>query len=574
MNEYQDALRSAWRRVAPVIAAVTAAARSVLRRTVAYVASWRAPRRREIDASTPMPAGDPEGRVTVVARADDGILTLVERLETAGGPEVVLVVPREARALRDPAAWPHIAAVAKRHSLALGVVASRGDVRSYARQNGLAASTSVHRVVQSPHHRLQLGDREFYVPRMPWGALIRGTILVVGLYVVVITACNTIPSAEIMIVPASEEVSTSARMRLNPIASQPDLELSIQPATSFTHTFTHTIAIVTSGEVEVADERGTVILQFVNTSAVEQLIRAGTEADDENGITFATDEDLTVPAGTIATIGATAVQPGTQANVPFGTLILTDDLPEGVTVTNPSAASGGTDKIVPAVDEADVERVAAVADEILRRIGERELFEAVVDGTVFPQTISVSIFSQEALANPGDPAETFLVDYTAVVTALVVTEAQALQTAEALLARDLGEGQVLLPVSAAATLDDARIEGGTVTVLLTATGLVADVFDAALVSDAISGDSPDTARLELVEMLGLEDPPRITLSPGFIPWRWLPRNASRITITMTSPASLLEAEAEDADDTDEDGAQVLTTADAESTAVPEPTAAP
>lgn len=551
MNEFLDALRDAWRRV------------------TAFINERRAPRRRQVDPSTPAPSSTADTHARVVVRADDGILDVVDRIEATRATEVILVVPREARALRDPAAWPHIAAVAKRNALALGVVAPRGDVRSYARQNGLPAATSVGRVVQAPHHRIQLGDREFYVPRIAWGGLIRGAILIAGLWFVTITACNTIPSAEVVIVPASEEVTTSLRVRLNPIADVPDLELGVQPATTFTHEFTHTIAAVTTGEVEVPDERATVVLQFSNASEEDRVVSAGSRIDDENGISFATDADITVAAGSVATIGATAVQAGTSGNVPFDTLTLSDDLPEGVTVTNPAAASGGTDKLVPAVDEADVAQVTALSDEVLRRIGERELFATVTEGTVFPQTISVSIFSQEPLANPGDPADTFLVDYTAIVSAVVVTDAQAIATGEALLLAQLDATHALLPGSTTASIDEARVEGGTVTALLTATGLVAELIDTQIVREAISGDSPADARAEIQTLLALEGTPQIDLRPDFIPWRWLPRNADRITITYAGPASLLPPE--DEEDDGEGSSDLLTTSDvAEATATVEP----
>ena len=550
MNEMLEVLRNAWKRI------------------VAFVGGLRAPKRREVDPSTPPPRAEAIRRATVVAQADDGILDVVDRIEAANNLEVVLVVPRDVRSLRDPAAWPHIAAVAKRNTLALGVVAARGDVRSFARQNGLPAAASISGVVRSPTHRLRLGDREFYIPRMAWGGAFRAVLLVAGLWLLGFVACNTIPSAEVVIVPASEEVTASIRMRLNPIANVADLELVIQPATSFQHTFTHTIAILTSGEVEVPDERASVVLLFSNTTDADLVVGAGSQVGDESGISFTTDADVTVPAAAVATAGATAVQAGTRANAPAATLILGDDLPEGITVTNPSPAAGGTDKFVPAVDETDVVRVALISDEVLRRIGERELFDAVTDGTVFPQTISVSIFSQISMANPGDPAEIFLVDYTAIVSALVVTEAQAARTAEVLLLADLGEGRALLPNSATATLTDVRVEGGTVTVRLIATGLVADLVDTQLVSEAISGDSPETARQEIQEMLALERAPEIDLRPGFIPWRWLPRNASRITITFAGPASLLGT---DGADGDEDTAELLTVADvATATATVEP----
>jgi hypothetical protein len=419
-----------------------------------------------------------------------------------------------------------------------------------------------------PHHQLRVGDREFLVPRIAWGGVIRGALLVAGLWVVGLVACNTIPSAEIVIVPASVETTVSSRVRLSPITDTPDLEqtMPVQPATSFRHTFTHTIAIVTSGEVEVPDEPATVVLEFANETAGDLLVSAGAQIDDENGIGFATDADITVPAAGTATISATAIQAGTTGNVPSDTLILSDDLPRGVAVTNPASADGGTDQFVAAVTEEDVERATAVEDEVLRRVGARDLAAAVTDGTVFPQTVSVSILTKEPLSNPGDPADTFLVEYTAVVSALMVTEEQAEQTAEALLLRDLAPGQALLPNSSTATLTETRVEGPTVTALLTATGLVADLIDTTVLREAVSGDSPGEAREEIQAMLALQSSPQIDLRPGFIPWRWLPRNADRITITYAGPASLLPP----ADGDTEDGSSdLLTTADAAAEATSE-----
>ncbi|MBT5773901.1 MAG: hypothetical protein HOH95_05945, partial [Dehalococcoidia bacterium] len=224
----------------------------------------RRARSRPLDPSTPAPTVDDSDQATVVVSAMDDVLAVVERIEATGASEVILRVPREARALRDPAAWPHIAAVAKRNSMALGVVTPRGDVRSHARQNGLHAAGSTGKVTRAPHHQMALGDRTFYLPRLPLGGLIRTALLVVGTYALVIIGCSTIPSAEIVIVPASEETTVSERVRLNPVADDPDLELGVAPAMTFRHTFTTTLAALTTGEVDVPDERATVVLQFFN----------------------------------------------------------------------------------------------------------------------------------------------------------------------------------------------------------------------------------------------------------------------------------------------------------------------
>ena len=71
-------------------------------------------RARPADPSTPAPSADDGEQWTVVATADDDVLSVVERIEATGASEVILRIPREARAFRNPAAWPHIAAVAKR----------------------------------------------------------------------------------------------------------------------------------------------------------------------------------------------------------------------------------------------------------------------------------------------------------------------------------------------------------------------------------------------------------------------------------------------------------------------------
>lgn len=502
----------------------------------------RRQRARPADPSTPPPTVDDSDQVTVVALATDDVMAVVERIEATGAGEVILRVPREARAFRDPAAWPHIAAVAKRNAMALGVVTPRRDVRSHARENGLQAAGSTGRVTRAPHHQLRVGERTFYVPRFPLGALIRIAVLAVGIYALVIMSCNTIPSAEIVIVPASEEVTATARVRLNPVADEPDLELGVAPAVTFRHVFEATLVTVTTGEVDVPDERATVLLQFFNPGDSELLISAGRQVDDENGISFTTDEDLAVPAGSFANVDATAVFAGVISNVASGGLTFTVGLPEGVTVVNWSQATGGTDKTVQAVGDDDVDRIQELAKTVLRRIGERELFEAVGDDTVFPQTLSVSIFSQNSLSNLGEPTEVFEVDFTAVATALVITDEQAARYGAELIASELEAGFELLPGSTTATVGSARIDGGTLTVLLEATGLVAELVDEVAVSEALSGMSPAEATIQLEQMLAIEGPPTITLRPRFIPWRWLPRKADRISVRFAGPDSLIEEE--------------------------------
>jgi len=527
-------------------------------------------RARPIDPSTPSPTADESDQATVFVTAIDDVFGVVERIAATDATEVILRVLREARAFRDPAVWPHIAAVAKRNSMALGVVSPRRDVRSYARENGLQAAGSIGKVTRAPHHRMTFGDRTFFVPRFPLGALIRTALLAIGINALAIVSCNTIFSAEIVIVPNSEKATASARVRLNPVAGDSDLKLGVAPAVTFRHVFTTTLATVTTDTAEVPDEHATVLLQFFNPGESELLISAGREVDDENRISFATDEDVTVPAGSVVNTNATAVFAGTISNVGAGTLSFTTGLPEGVTVTNWSSAKGGTDKTVPAVGDEDVDRIQMLARAMLRRIGEREVFDAVGEDTVFPQTLSISILSQEALSNWGEPTEVLEVDFTVIATALVITDEQAARYGAALIANELDSGFELLPASTETTISDARIDGGTLSVLLEATGLVAKLVDELAVSEVISGMSTSDAAVQLEQMLALEGLPTITLRPRFIPWRWLPRKADRISVSIDGPGSLVEDDESEADDAMASSASASATDSAYATATVSP----
>ncbi|MQC17939.1 MAG: hypothetical protein DWG80_02555 [Chloroflexi bacterium] len=65
----------------------------------------------------------------VVATGEDDVASVVGRIDVADSPEVILIVRRDARALRRPSAWPHIAAHVRRRGIELGVVSPRGRGR-------------------------------------------------------------------------------------------------------------------------------------------------------------------------------------------------------------------------------------------------------------------------------------------------------------------------------------------------------------------------------------------------------------------------------------------------------------
>ncbi|MQA00503.1 MAG: hypothetical protein GEU80_14435 [Dehalococcoidia bacterium] len=502
----------------------------------------------------------------IIADRRDDLASITGRIDTAADVDVVLMVPRSVRALRDATVWPHIAAHVRRRGIVLRVASPRGDIRAFARANGVPAATSLRGLRRSRTHRVAVGEREFAVPGQPVRTALRAGLFGVMLFGIFFTACYTIPSATIVLVPRSEEVTESMVATLNPIVDVGDVENAIVPASSVRREIVAVIPTRTTGQAEVGDAPATVTLTITNGANSEVTLAAGTRVATEEGITFLTDAEVVLPTLETASVGATAEEPGILGNVSPGTLTLPEDVPEGVTVTNAAAGEGGTNVTVPAVAEEDVEQVRSLANEVLRLTGSRAVEDMVEEGTVFPETISVAVISEIPLSNPGDPGDVFMMEYTAVVTAIVLLEQQITDFGELMLRATLPEGEALLPGTVeASTVGGPQIRAGQVTVEVVATGQVATVFDSQAVADAVTGARPQEAVDRLAETLELQEPPVISLEPSFVPWRWLPRRASQIEIQLAAPGGVTEEDLEEEDGT----ATPTATPDGEATPTPD-----
>ena len=85
-----------------------------------------------------------------------------------------------------------------------------------------------------------------------------------------------------------------------------------------------------------------VLLTFIGSAGT--TVPAGTLCVTQDGLGFATDEDLTLGEDGRGTVTATADAVGTAYNVPVGAIVSTQQAVSGVTsLTNEAAAAGGTD---------------------------------------------------------------------------------------------------------------------------------------------------------------------------------------------------------------------------------------
>ena len=494
---------------------------------------------------------------TVVVSADDDLASVIGKIDTADQPDVLLVVPREARTMREPMVWPRITAHAQRRGITVRVLAARRAVANDARAAGLQGSRSV-RGLRGPRTlRVPIGAREFRLHVPALGPLLRGAVFIAVVLVVIGGACYTVPSAEIVIEPPSTFVTASATVRINPVADELDLVLGVVPASTVQITIVTVVAAATTGTTSVGDERAAVVLVFTNDGELDIELPVGTDVNDEGGITFTTDASVTVVAAGSVAVSATAVLPGEAANLASGELRLLIGLPATLTVSNPDSAFGGTDREVPAIAQEDVDRVRDIAPQVLDVVGRRELLATFTTGILFADTASAAILSQAPLGVVGQPGDAFLMEYTAVVSALYLSEEAASRFGQALLLQSIEEGQALLPGTTEVRASGAGVLlGGELTVELVVTGLITPLFEASAVRGELTGVSPETAAAWLQEHLGLTVTPRINVSPDWLPaWR-MPLRASRITITLVGPGQSEPADeaGPDADSTDADSA--------------------
>lgn len=489
----------------------------------------------------------------VVATGEDDVASVVGRIDTAESPEVVLIVRRDARALRRATAWPHIAAHVRRRGIELGVVAPRSDVRAHARTNGLRVARTPGGL--KPHvEYLELGGRRVVVPPVPWGRIVKGSMILVALSTIFFMACYRVPSARITIVPPSEPVSAEGMARANALIDANDTTTQVIQATTVRRQVFTAVTTTTSGEVEVGDQHAILQVTFANAGGDEINVPRGTRLATEDGIVFLTDEDVGVPPEGQATVSATAEFPGVPGNVPSGGLVRIDsELPGEVTLAGSTAGSGGTNRLTAGVSQADVDRVRDIAGGVLDRIALATLQAFVEDedlGTLLSASVSAAIFSEQPLQQLEEPSDIFVVEYTITASGLVVTHAAARSYGELLIRDQLASGVALIPGSVEAQVVPAGDQGE---VQVTANGRSATLQNIAVAANEITGMRPQAAKDLLQAELRLDEPPTIDIRPNFVPWLWLPRRAESIEVVIAGPPPPEGAEDGGEDAEGEDG---------------------
>jgi hypothetical protein len=340
------------------------------------------------------------------------------------------------------------------------------------------------------------------MPRTPW--LIAAALVAVVAIVGGVAAYLLLPSAEVSLIPRQQPVGPLAfSVDASTDISEPDVANGVVPALTVPVNVETAATFEATGErVEETAATGTVRFDNLDPTTSNTIAR-GAIVSTNGGIRFRTDQSVTVRAATLvgltirpssATVGVTAVDPGTEGNVEPNAI---NTVPRGeeplfLKVTNPEATTGGLSESFPRVTQEDVDAALLALGEALQTAFEDRLDDddlAPVDVTVFPETAELGdpTYSLDPATLVGQEIETFDLGASATGSVLAVDTAPLEAIAEARLAASIDAGYELVEGSSVIEVDPAVVDGAAITFPVRATAQEVAVLDAEAIADEIRG---------------------------------------------------------------------------------------
>jgi hypothetical protein len=508
---------------------------------------------------------------TIYLSTEDDIVSTCDQLAwLAGGQRVLLVLPDALEDTAPPLAeWLDLVRLrrcAERLRLEIGLVTRDGAPRSQARALGIPAFRTV-RAGEAQGRRWWRGRRGWHQPTLPgaavrlgesgslkalpddadrremyrrmsprptWQRWLRHYVGILLFFltaaVVAVTAAYAVPGATITFYPEVEEISVERQIVADPQLESVNFSGASVPGRVLAVTVSWQAEVETSGTQAVPDSpaRGTVV--FVNRQEEEVSVPVGTRVRTTTGTrqVFETVAAVVVPGvvGATAEAQVVAATPGPAGNVAAnlinrveGTLALQ------LEVRNLEPLSGGGDRDVAAVTEADRERLrsqvlqflqaqAAVEMQALLRPGEFLARDSIQLGHVLQETYSHF---------PGELSERVALELRAELVGTAVDASQANGLVYEAIAESVRPGYELVPDSMQFRPGDVLgVDGqGRVTFNMIGEAQIAASLALDEPLQAIAGQETGIAMAYLYEQLPLRTYPSARVFPdwfGRIPY--------------------------------------------------------
>jgi hypothetical protein len=494
---------------------------------------------------------------------DDDITTIRNRLEWSQAPRVLLVIPRGCPALHRPLDFTLLRRQADALGIEVALVSKDPVVQDLAYEHKFSAFTTAKRGQRARWRKVdedevpRLSSRP--QPRRPlWPALqenpdfqralpvvrqvLAGGMFLTAVGVLLLLTYLLLPSARIVLMPASEVVSVAVPLTAAPAVESVDTEQLLLPARAIEVRVEDQAQIPTTGTKDAPDAPATGTVVFINRLAASVTVPKGTTVSTSAGtpIRFVTLEDVTLPpsVGSIGRVGVQAVEPGLIGNVGVNLINRVEgSLAVKVRVTNDEPTGGGTVKQAGMVTLADKERLRALLLQQLQQKAYATMTAELEESEFMPaESLQVELVLIENYDKfVAEVADTLGLEMRIVVSGLVIDEADATPLMRDILYNQVRSGFDLLPETIRlqrGQVVGVREEDRAVQFIMEGTGVMAAHMDVALIQEALRGRTPQDALDYLRTNVPLRAEPQVTLSPEWLPGQRIPWLPLRISVVV------------------------------------------
>lgn len=472
------------------------------------------------------------------------------RIDAAPTLAVVLHAPGGNRALAEELGMRRLVRHARARGRLLAVATRSGTLARRARRHRVPVASAPHRVHWGAGGKavLRLGFATLLLPPVErYAAHVVLGMLALAALAMLFTAG---PAATVTVYPPVERVERLVVVRASPRVDAANLETLTLPAEAAAVERAVLLAVPATGTVTRGVSPATATLVIANPTGDAVTVPAGSIVFAlPEFISFALDEAITVPAGGEAEAAATAIDAGADGNVAADAITQwRNQTFLALDVSNPEAASGGTDDTRRAVAAADLRALETLAEEIAADVSLAALLaEARPGHAVIARSAAATVELGTPSAAEGDPANAVFMEVRTTVRALAIPPAALEALARSVLEAPDGLGALVPGTVVAVETGDAQRDhaDGSYTSELRLIGAFPDAPAPDAVEDAVRGRGVGSAEAELRSRYGYGDV-EVELSPGWAPW--LPRFGFRIDVAYAvRPPEPAPADGETAD---------------------------
>lgn len=485
----------------------------------------------------------------------DDVISVRDKMAWAKTERIILVIPRQTHLHSRRLDLLHLQRHASTLGAQLAIVTGVEDIQKIAGELDIPLFTKLSTAKKKTWQAAEDRPQEFkhtappdllrlrraaFPPELAWQTRddIRFGFFSLAVLALLVVLVLFIPSASIRLAPATRLQSitfpVSASMEISAVQAEGSL-----PAYSTSIIIERSKTISATGSVAIPFARASGQVRFRNLTGLAVSIPVGTVVSTQSvpPISFLTTASADLPAGLDKTVNVPvmAVEPGSAGNLPPDSLVAMQvNLGAGLSVTNPKAVSGGTDRKTTMPISADRIKIrSALSAEILNEC-KTSLQDSLAAGdTWFPGSLVISqTLTETYFPAEGQPGDALSLTLRLQCQAQYASARDVKDLAEMLLTTGLPAGY--FPVSGGPVLEadstPATDEQGVTRWNIRAQSLLQAYIDPLAVVELSLGHRPATAEQQLSRVLPLASSPVVQVKPAW--WPWLPLVPFNIKVGM------------------------------------------